>query len=346
MVTLGADSHKATHTLVAVDETGSKLSHVTVKANSDGHLQALSWASQWSERRWALEDCRHVSGRLERDLLGAGETVVRVPPRLTAGVRESARTIGKSDPIDALAAARAALREPDLPTATLDGPSREVRLLVAHREDLVGERTRIQNRLRWHLHELAPGGDHESHSLNGRKALQALEDQLTGQDGLVAALALEQVQSLRRLTQRINQLEAEITAKTAALAPNLLTLPGCGALTAAKLVGEVGGASRFKSRAAFAMHNGSAPIPVWSGNTERFRLNRGGNRQVNTALHRIAITQLRIDGAGKDYIAKRMGLGNTKREAIRALRRRISDEVFRRMRTDETVAAGRQRRAA
>jgi len=94
------------------------------------------------------------------------------------------------------------------------------------------------------------------------------------------------------------------------------------------------------------MHNGTAPIPVSSGRTDRFRLNRGGNRQVNTALHRIAITQLRIDGAGKDYIAKRMSLGNTKREAIRALRRRISDEVFRRMCSDETVDAGCQSQAA
>jgi transposase len=147
------------------------------------------------------------------------------------------------------------------------------------------------------------------------------------------------------LTQRVNQLEQEITARTATLAPGLLALPGCGSLTAAKLVGEVGGVSRFKSRAAFAMHNGTAPIPVSSGRTDRFRLNRGGNRQVNTALRRIAITQLRIDGAGKDYTAKRISLGNTKNEAIRARRRRISDEVFRRMWLDETVAAGRQSRA-
>ena len=205
MVTLGVDSHKATHTVVAVDETGCKLSQVTVRANSDGHLHALSWASEWRERRWALEDCRHVSGRLERDLLGAGETALRVPPRLTAGARGSARTTGKSDPIDALAVARAALREPNLPTAKLAGPSREIRLLVAHREDLVGERTRIQNRLRWHLHELDPGGDHEIHSLNGAKALHALEVQLLDQDGLVAAIALELVQSVRALTLRINQ---------------------------------------------------------------------------------------------------------------------------------------------
>lgn len=346
MVTLGVDSHKATHTVVAVDQAGCKLSQLTVRANSDGHLQALSWASEWSERRWALEDCRHVSGRLERDLLGAGETALRVPPRLTAGARSSARTTGKSDPIDALAVARAALREPHLPAARLDGPSREVRLLVAHREDLVGERTRIQNRLRWHLHELDPGGDHESHSLNGTKALKVLEDQLGGRDGLVPAIALELVQSLRALTQRINQLEAEISSRTAVLAPSLLALPGCGSLTAAKLVGEIGGVTRFKSRAAFAMHNGTAPIPVWSGNTERFRLNRGGNRQVNTALHRIAVTQLRLDGAGKDYIAKRISLGNTKREAIRALRRRISDEVFRRLWADETAAAHVQQQAA
>ncbi len=130
----------------------------------------------------------------------------------------------------------------------------------------------------------------------------------------MAVLALELVKSVRALTQRINQLEAEITGRTATLAPSLLALPGCGSLTATKLVGEVGGVSRYKSRAAFAMHNGTAPIPVWSGRTERFRLNRGGNRQVNTALHPIAITQLRLDGADKDYIAKRISLGNTKKE--------------------------------
>jgi transposase len=206
---------------------------------------------------------------------------------------------GKSDPIDALAVARAALREPGLPAAELDGPSRELCLLVDHREDLVAERTRIQNRLRWHLHELAPGTEPAGRTLGRRKLLEALEIQLASYAGVVAEIARELVDDVRRLTERIDQLEREIRARTAQLAPSLLALPGCAALTAAKLVGEVGRVSRFKSRAAFAMHNGTAPIPVWSGRADRFRLNRGGNRQLNVALHRIAITQMRLDGAGK-----------------------------------------------
>ncbi len=117
----------------------------------------LSWAEQFGANRlWAVEDCRHLSRRLERDLLGAGERIVRVSPKLMAHARDSARSYGKSDPIDALAAARTALREPDLPIACLDGPTREVRLLADHREDLVAEHTSVINRLRWRLHELDP----------------------------------------------------------------------------------------------------------------------------------------------------------------------------------------------
>jgi transposase len=157
MVILGIDAHKRTHTLVAVDDAGRKLAERTVPATPEGHLQALQWAARWVDRRFAIEDCRHVTRRFEADLLAAAEAVVRVPPQLMAGARRGSRQRGKSDPIDALAVARAALREPELPIAQLDGPAREVRLLVDHREDLVAERTRIQNRLRWHLHELFPG---------------------------------------------------------------------------------------------------------------------------------------------------------------------------------------------
>ena len=128
----------------------------------------------------------------------------------------------------------------------------------------------------------------------------------------------------------------------AGLAPTLLALEGCGPLTAAKLVGEAAGIGRFRSRAAFARHNGTAPVPVWSANTGRHRLSRTGNRQLNLALHRIAVTQIRLDGRGRDYLAKRMAAGDSKTEAIRALRRRISDEVYRRMRHDEADRAARQ----
>jgi transposase len=157
MVTLGTDAHKRSHTVVAADEQGRQVGQLTVSATPAGHLAALRWASRWPKRCWAIEDCRHLSRRLERDLLAASERVVRVPPKLMAAARRGARTRGKSDPIDALAVARAALREPGLPVACLDGPERAVRLLVDHREDLVAERTRIQQRLRWHLHELEPG---------------------------------------------------------------------------------------------------------------------------------------------------------------------------------------------
>jgi transposase len=236
--------------------------------------------------------------------------------------------------------ARAALRE-DLPVATLDGPDREVRLLVDHREDLVAERTRAQNRLRWHLHELDPGNEPAARSLDRTVVLVALETRLAEVSGTVARIARELVVRIRALTREINDLEREIGRLIAALTPTLLEMVGCGRLTAAKLLGEAAGVGRFRSRVAFARHNGSAPLPVWSGNTVRHRLSRTGNRQLTLALHRIAITQLQREGPGKTYLEHRRAQGDTKPEAIRALRRRISDEVFRRMRHDEAARAAR-----
>jgi transposase len=151
--------------------------------------------------------------------------------------------------------------------------------------------------------------------------------------GTVAEIAGELVERIRALTIRINQLEREITSLVRTMAPALLELQGCGGLSAAKIIGETAGIDRFSDRGRFARFNGSAPIPVWSSNTARFRLNRGGNRQVNAALHRIAVTQLRA-GPGKAYVERRIAMGNTKTEAIRALRRRLSDEVYRRLMTD------------
>src|SRR5664279_6346612 len=149
--------------------------------DDDGSPGALRWAEQFDgERRWGVEDCRHLSRRLERDLLSAGESIVRVPPKLMAHVRDSARTYGKSDPIDALAVARAALREPNLPTARLDGPDRTVRLLVDHREALVSERTRVICRLRWHLHELDPAWEPGPRALDRSSAYEAVEAHLDG----------------------------------------------------------------------------------------------------------------------------------------------------------------------
>lgn len=335
MVTLGVDAHKHTHTIVVVDANGQVLAERTVAATPSGHQEALAWAAtRWPVRGWAIEDCRHVSRRLEADLVRAGEQVRRVPPRLMAGARRASRRPGKSDPIDALAVARVALREADLPLARLDGPERDVRVLVDYRDDLVADRTRAQSRLRWHLHELTPGQAPPPRSLSRAGVLTAVEQQLATCDGTVARVARELLRRIRELSLAIGALAREIERLVRPLAPSLVALGGCGVLTTAKLVGEIADIRRFHSRAAFAQYNGTAPIPVWSGNATRVRLNRGGNRQINVALHRIAIGQLRRQTPGRAYVERRMAAGNTKTEAIRALRRRLSDEVYRRLLAD------------
>lgn len=338
MIIIGIDAHKRTHTFAAVDELGRHLGHRTFAATPDGHLDALSWASRWPERSFAVEDCRHLTRRLEAELLRAGESLVRVPTRLTVAERRSSRERGKSDPIDALAVARAALREPGLPVARLDGPARELRLLIDHRDDLVNERTRMTNRLRWHLHELVPTLEIKHRSLRRFVHLDRVAAAVAGLDGTVANIARELLERIRSITVRVNDLEREISKLVTPLAPTLLAIHGCGPLTAAKIVAETGDVTRFRSKAAYARFDGTAPIPVWSSNTERFRLNRGGNRQVNAALHRIALVQLRDKhSASTAYADKRAASGANRTEVLRLLRRRLSDVVFTALQRDVVV---------
>ena len=335
MVILGIDAHKRSHTVVAVDEQGRKLGEHRVTAVSSDHLALLAWAERFGPSRlWAVEDCRHLSRRLEQDFLGAGETIVRVPPKMMAHSRDAARTFGKSDPIDALAVARAALREPHLPTAHLDGPDREIRLLLGHREDLVAERTRLINRLRWHLHEIDPSWDPPVRGLIHAKHLTAVEHRLEGAPGLVARLSRALVARCREITTRVSELEGEIQVLVTPLAPSLLAIHGCGVLSAAKIIGETAGVQRFRSKDAFARHNGTAPIPVWSSNHVRHRLSRMGNRQLNAALHRIALTQARHHLDARAYLDRRRAAGSTTTEAMRCLKRRLSDVVYRALMVD------------
>jgi transposase len=343
MITLGIDAHKRTHTVVAVDALGRQRATKTTTATTTAdHLELLRWAEALDgghERQWAVEDCRHLSRRLEADLLAAGERIKRVPPKLMAHARDSARTYGKSDPIDALAVARAALRHPDLPVAQLDGPARELRLLVDHREDLVNERTRCINRLRWHLHELDPSWDPMARSLTSYRNIDAVAARLEAMDGMVARIAGDIAARVRELTVQERGLEREISTRVTVLAPTLLALVGVGALTAAKIVAEVADVRRFRSRDAFARHNGTAPLPVWSSNHPRHRLARTGNRQLNAAIHRIAITQARCHPDARAYLDRRAGLGNTPSEARRALKRHLSDIVFRALLEDTNPAS-------
>jgi transposase len=336
MVILGIDAHKRTHTVVAIDDAGRKVGEKTTgSTTTEAHLELVRWADRFgTKRRWAVEDCRHLSRRLEADLLAAGEQIVRVPPKLMAHARDAARTYGKSDPIDALAVARAALREPRLPAARLDGPSRELRLLVDHREDLVRDRTAHINRLRWHLHELDPAWDPTPRSLVRFKHLDAVAARLQMMQGTVARIARELVGAIRELTEKANALQREILELVRSLAPTLLQVTGVAELTAAKIVAEVADVRRFRSKDAFARHNGTAPLPVWSSNRVRHRLSRTGNRQLNAALHRIAVTQMRCHEEARSYLERRVAIGNTNREALRALKRRLSDVIYRALLTD------------
>lgn len=331
---VGIDPHKDTHTAVAVEgTTGAEVATITVKARAQGHERLLRWARALDEDvLFAVEDCRHVSGGLQRFLLTRGEPMVPVPPKLMAGVRRGARTRGKSDPIDAAAVARAALRHPDLPAAHLAGAERDVRLLLDHREDLVGERTRLQNRLRWHLHDLDPDFVVPVRGLDRHVWLQRTEHHLEAMDRTVQVrIALDEVRRIGELTQEARRLEHELVTMVRVLAPELLAIPGCGELTAAKLLGETGGIRRFRSEAAFAMHTGVGPLEVSSGERQRHRLNRSGNRQLNAALHRMAVTQKRIHPPAQAFLERKRTEGQGNREALRCLKRHLARTVFKTM---------------
>jgi transposase len=339
MVVVGADVHKRTHTFVAVNQVGKQVGQLTVAATTPGHLKALGWARRefGAELIWAVEDCRHLSARLERDLLSAGQQVVRVPPKMMAEQRRTARTRGKSDPIDALAVARAYLREPGLPVASHDEVSREAKLLVDRREALVNTRTRTINSLLWRVHELDPAMAPKPRSLDLAKHQQALRSWLVTLQGVVAEMALDELDDVIALTARVKAFDKRIAVLARRDAPELLALPGCGELSAAKLLGESAGITRFSDEAKFARHGGLAPIPVWSGNTAgRVRMTRSGNRQINCAIHRIAITQLRLSNSmGRAYYDKKLAEGKTTTEALRCLKRRIARTVFHRLTSDQ-----------
>jgi transposase len=338
MIVLGADTHKSSHTIAAVKgATGQVLGDQTIQVGARGFAALLIWArSLDGERVWALEDCRHVSGALERFLIARGERVVRVSTRLMAGTRRSSRARGKSDQIDAIAVARAALAAgiDALPMAALAGPELDLRLLVDHRERLVRTRVALNSTLQWNLHDLwpeltLPGGALFSKKWSAKIARRLARAEQT----MRVRIARDELRRLRELTATINALKAEITELVTAIAPKLVAEPGCGPLTAAKLVGEIAGADRFASDAKLARAAGIAPIPASSGRTDRHRLDRGGNRQINAAIHRIAVTRARCDPQTRDYIARKKAEGKTNRDATRCLKRHLARRVWNLLRT-------------
>lgn len=333
MIVLGADMHKGSHTVAVVTAvTGEVLGEKTVRVGEQGFVAALDWArSLDGERVWALEDCRHVSGSFERFLLVSGERVIRVATKLMADARRVARSRGKSDAIDALAIARAALREGVelLPTAQLAGPELDIRLLVDHRDRLVHSRVAINNDLLWHLHDLWPELKLPRNALSSKKWSVSIARRLARAEQTARVrIARDELRRLRELTIAVDALESEIADLVAQVAPQLLSEPGFGPLTAAKLIGEIAGAGRFTSDAKLARAAGLAPIPVSSGKTNRHRLDRGGNRQINAAIHRVAITRARCHPETRAYLDRKRAEGKTTREAIRCLKRHLARRIW------------------
>ena len=306
MIVLGADTHKRSHTIAAVGATsGELLGEQTVPVGRRGFVALLVWArSLDGERVWALEDCRHVSGSLERFLIERGERVLRIPTHLTVKARRSARQRGKSDAIDALNVARAALQEglDTFPAAHLHGPELDLRLLVDHRERLVRHRVELNCTLLWHLHDLWPELRLPGGALFSKKWATRIGRRLArAEQTMRVRIARDELRRLRELTQAINQLGT----------------------------GGGGGRGRDHRRAAPALVAQIAPIPASSGNVQRQRLDQGGNRQINAALHRVIVTRARCHQHTRDCLERRRREGKSAREAIRCLKTYLARRVWR-----------------
>jgi transposase len=335
MIVIGADTHKQTHTVVAVDgATGRQLGQLTFSSRPEGALEALLWAADLdpgSGRVWAIEDVRHVSGRLERELIRHGQAVIRVPPRLMAGARPAGRLRGKSDPIDAAAVALAAVRAgiDTLPVARLEGADLDLRRLLDRREDLVAERTREINRLRWALHDMHCPVEVPARAMDRIGWTTKLKAWTARQTSVQGRIAHETLLRIRALTRDIHVYERELDRLAREHASVLIdNLIGCGPLTAAKIIGETAGIDRFRSEPCYARAAGTAPVPVSSGRRDRHRLDRGGNRQLNLAFHRIAIYQARACPQARAFLERKQADGKTRREALRCLKRHITRRAY------------------
>ena len=332
--------------LVAVDgQTGAVVGQLGIAASDAGSLDALRFAAGLEDERvWAIEDCRHVSARLERALLAAGEHVIRVPAAMTSQTRKVSRRAGKSDPIDARAVALAVVRDSveSFPIAFCDEQALEIRVLCDYRDQIISERTRMTNRLRWHLVTIAPELEAQlgPAALKGPRVCARLTRQLarlTPSPQLRVARAL-----LRRITEigrEERDLLAELTGLIDAHAPQLLAQSGCGTVTAAIIIGHTAGAQRFPTDGHFARHAGTAPIPASSGNTQRHRLHRGGDRQLNRAIHIIALSRARTDPETRAYLDRKHAEGKTKLEAIRCLKRHLARRIWRLLYTTQNPGA-------
>jgi transposase len=335
-VIIGIDPHKATHTAVAIDRDEQPIATLQVVADRCQTERLLAWAAPLGcERTWAIESAGGLGKLLAQQLLGAGEHVVDVPPTLSARVRLLGSTkAAKNDNNDALSTAIAGLRHCELRTVRGEDHTAVIRLLIDRYDSLVSLRTQATCRLHVVLRELIAGGAPRRLSANrAAKLLRSIHPA-----GPAATerkrLAVDLLADVRRLDQQIATTRSRITDAVEDSKTNLLELHGVGPIVAAYVLGHVGNPARFATPERFASYNGTAPIEASSGPRKRHRLNPRGNRKLNHAMHLIAVTQIRNDTPGRVYFQRKLTEGKSKKEALRALKRRISDAVWRQLQID------------
>jgi len=336
-VLIGVDPHKGSVAVAAVGEAkGELLERATFSQDRTGLRSLERWAKRFPERRWAMENARGLGRHLAGRLVAAGESVVDVPPKLSARVRVlSSGNARKNDGLDALATALAASRNDRLATVDLEAASEVLRLLSERREDLVAERTRALNRLHGLLRDLLPGG--AAGKLSADRAARILRG-IRARGGASARLrrrlASEVLRDIRTLDRKIADLNGRIQAEVEASGSTLTEIFGVGPILAATILGTVGDVGRFPTKAHFASYAGTAPVEASSGKVVRHRLSLGGNRKLNYALHMVATSQARSDAPGGAYYRKKLAEGKSPKEALRCLKRRVSDAVFRSLTAD------------
>ena len=334
-VLIGVDPHKASVAVAAVNEACQLIEGARFSQNRAGLRSLERWSRRFPERRWAVENAgglgRHLAGRLS----AAGESVVDVPPKLSARVRVlSTGNSRKNDRLDALATALAAWRNERLAAVDPEAVSEVLRLLSERRADLVAERTRALNRLHGLLRDLVPGG--VAGKLSTHRAACILRGIRPQGDSarLRRRLASEILRDVRALERKIADLNERIEAEVEASGTVLVEIFGVGPLLAAKIIGAVGNVARFPSGAHFASYSGTAPVEASSGEVVRHRLSLAGNRHLNNALHMVAVCQARSDVRGGAYYRKKIAEGKSRKEALRCLKRRVSDAVFKSLTAD------------
>ena len=336
MFIIGIDPHKRSHTAVAVDRFETVLDTVRVDADRHQRSRLLEWATRFEPRAWAVEGATGMGAMLAQQLVSAGEHVLDVPPKLSARVRLLERgRIDKTDPNDARSAAIVAWRTPALNVVIVNDEHRVVLRLLADRDhQITAQRTRSICRLHALLCVLIEGGTAKSLTVARAEKLLAS----VHADG---PIILERLTMARQLIEEVRTLDAaraEIRRRhVTALEASKTTVTnvfGIGPLTAAIIVGRVGDVRRFPTAGHFARHNGTAPIEASSGPKTRHRLNPRGDRQLNHAIHMAAVTQVRNDTPGRAYYLRKQAEGKSRKEAMRALKRRISDAVYQRLITD------------